>query len=737
MQQLGLETRIKLNKWKPRWYQEEVLYEWLINKKRKIFYCWGRRSGKDYLAFNLAVLQAATKVCMILYCLPTYSQARRCVFDAISIDGIKFLDLIPKELIAKINVQEMKITFINGSIIRIIGADDNTVDKSIVGTNAQMVILSEASLMNLEKVYGYIRPILAANEGTIIIFGTPRGKNAFFNLYSHAKEDPNWFVSYKPTSETRHISDEALAEEKISMSQDLYEQEYEVSFSRGVEGQIYGRELEKARLEGRIGFYPHQPHLLTHYAIDIGVKDATTIIWFQVPNEGNGPIFIIDSYSNTGMGLDHYARVIEEKPYRRGTAFAPHDISVREWGSGAVTRYERARQMGIDFHILEQHSVQDGIDHVKMLWPRFHIHEQTCKSLLDALENYKREYDEKLQIYKSKPLHNWASNYCFSADTLILTRNGERRIIDIVNNDEVLTLEGWKRCSRAYMTKRNAQLVEITFKDNTLVKCTPDHLFLTENGWRSAEMLRPYSKIRSSLMESPIISMATYIEYFLDRLNISLKEAVYYIEMFGEMLLEKFQKVVTSITRMEILASTIYGTSSVYQLTNIEKFPNLTTKDLVRNVEKRLRLGIPLQKDFFGINEMRKERRIGRNGSEYLSHVSIVERFLIALLEVAHIQGSSALPIAGQPIVENVRRLQRTEDVYCISVPEVGHFSLANGAIVKNCDALRYVCQSIHLTKPGMTSQEFDRLKAQALYGNNNLPFPFNYDPRYDKSGSF
>jgi hypothetical protein len=177
-----------------------------------------------------------------------------------------------------------------------------------------------------------------------------------------------------------------------------------------------------------VGFYPHQPQLLTHYAIDIGVKDATTIIWYQVPNDANGPIFIIDSYSNTGMGLDHYARIIEEKPYRRGTAFAPHDISVREWGSGAITRYEKARQMGIDFTILEQNSVQDGIDHVKTLWPRFHIHEATCKPLLDAIENYKREFDEKLQIYKAKPLHNWASNFGdalrYLAQSIHLTKKG-------------------------------------------------------------------------------------------------------------------------------------------------------------------------------------------------------------------------------------------------------------------------------------------------------------------------
>jgi hypothetical protein len=33
------------------------------------------------------------------------------------------------------------------------------------------------------------------------------------------------------------------------------------------------------------------------------------------------------------------------------------------------------------------------------------------------------------------------------------------------------------------------------------------------------------------------------------------------------------------------------------------------------------------------------------------------------------------------------------EDVYCINVPKTGNF-IANGIVVKNCDALRYACVS-------------------------------------------
>jgi hypothetical protein len=85
---------------------------------------------------------------------------------------------------------------------------------------------------------------------------------------------------------------------------------------------------------------------------------------------------------------------------------------VREWGGGAITRYEKARQLGIDFTVLEQIDLQDGIDNVKANFHRIFINESKCKSFINALENYRREYDEAREIYKPKPVHSSHSNFC-------------------------------------------------------------------------------------------------------------------------------------------------------------------------------------------------------------------------------------------------------------------------------------------------------------------------------------
>ena len=364
-------------------------------------------SGKDILGWNLALRQCIRKICLVFYVLPTYSQARKCIFDAITIDGTKFLDFIPPKLVESINQSEMKIRFVNGSILQCIGGD--TYDTSIVGTNPYAVILSEYALMDPD-IFSFIRPILAANGGWCLVQSTPRGKNALWHLYKIAQELPEWLVVKQTADEIQHIPEEVLLQERQQMDEGLFLQEYMTSFERGISGSYYGTYLDALRSKGQICPVAWEPGLLTYTAWDIGVRDQCGIIFFQMVGDGT-VIRIIDCYANNNLGLDHYAKILQDKPYRYGKHFAPHDIRVREWGGGAVSRYEKARQLGIEFTILDQIGVMDGIENVWTHFNKFWIDSEKCKSLVDALENYRKEWDETRQIYQNKPVHNWASTY--------------------------------------------------------------------------------------------------------------------------------------------------------------------------------------------------------------------------------------------------------------------------------------------------------------------------------------
>ncbi len=390
--------------------------------------CWpsGRGGpGKDICAFNLMIRQAIRKVGVYMYCLPTFRQAKLVIFDSITNDGKRFLDFIPREIIKSINSQELKIALTNGSIIQFIGSD--SYDTSLVGTNPRMVIMSEYALAD-PRAYHFIRPILNANGGTMIILSTPRGKNSLWELYNIAKDNPNeWFCSKLTLEDTKHISWEEIQKEIASgeISEDLAMQEYFCSFDQGVEGAYYAKYIDKMRLNGQLGQVPWESSFKVSTAFDIGVRDSTCIIWFQRVGQ---TIRIIDCYEKSKEGLEHYVKVIDNKPYSYDKHWAPHDIAVKEFGSG-LTRLEKARQLGLKFETrdggtrsaLPHISIEDGIEACRSAFSRIWIDEQRCAPLIRALENYRQEFDTKRKVYRDRPLHDNNSHFADAFRYLVLS----------------------------------------------------------------------------------------------------------------------------------------------------------------------------------------------------------------------------------------------------------------------------------------------------------------------------
>jgi hypothetical protein len=170
------------------------------------------------------------------YFLPTYSQAKKVIWEGKTNDGTSFLDFFPKQLIdGKPNDSELKVKFKNGSLFQLIGTDN--ID-SVVGTNPIGCVFSEFPLQD-PKAWNFIRPILAANGGWAIFNGTPRGKNHAWAVLQIAKEN-NWFTEILTVDDTNVIPKEVLAEERAQMPQDLFEQEYYCKFVDGA-GQFFRR----------------------------------------------------------------------------------------------------------------------------------------------------------------------------------------------------------------------------------------------------------------------------------------------------------------------------------------------------------------------------------------------------------------------------------------------------------------------------------------------------------------
>lgn len=404
----NVEVERKLNEYKPRIYQLPLLKA-LDQGYKRVLGILPRRAGKDITALNYVIRQMWEKPGVYYYIFPTYSQAKKVIWDSITNNGKRILDYFPKELVLQMNAQEMKIRMIakdgKTSLFQLIGSDNYD---SLMGTNPYGCVFSEYALQN-PLAYQYIRPILTANEGWALFISTPRGKNHLWSLYQLAKESPDWFCYKLTIEDTLHIPMEEIEKERLDglMSEDMIQQEYYTSFDMGVEGSYYSRYIDKCKREERIGHVPWESAFKVHTAWDIGVRDKTSIIFFQTIGH---TVRIIDCYENSKHGVEHYAEVLSNKPYLYGVHIAPHDIRVKEWGAG-ITRFEKARQLGINFTLSSRQEVPDGIEAARSLFSKAWFDEENSKPLLEALENYRQEYDAKKKIYLPRPLHDWASHF--------------------------------------------------------------------------------------------------------------------------------------------------------------------------------------------------------------------------------------------------------------------------------------------------------------------------------------
>lgn len=713
---MNIEQKIHLDGFQPRDYQEAFCHAFENGKYKKYFLCWPRRAGKDVTCFNLVARAALLKVGVYYYVFPTYSQGKKVIYDSITNEGKRFIDYIPKELIAATNSQELKIKLINGSMIQIVGSDN--ID-SLMGTNPQGIVFSEYALQS-PNAYALLRPILAANNGWVVMESTPRGKNHFWELFQIATHSTDWFVSKLTLDDTNHIP---LAEiqkdlQEGLISQDLVYQEYYTSFDMGVEGAYYAKYIDRMRLKGQIGIVPHEAGFKVFTFWDLGVRDSTVILFAQVIGQ---TVRIFDCYENSKVGLEHYVNILQQKGYNYGKHIAPHDIAVKEFGSG-MTRLEKAKQLGIDFIVAPNISIYDGIESVRSVLSKVWIDEKECAQLVKALENYRQEYDDKKKVYKPYPLHDWASHWCFTADTLILTRSGIRQIIDVTDKDEVLTLNGWKPCTKAQLTQKNAQLVEVKFTDGMTVKCTPDHLFLTTNGWKSASDLMTNSRIQSGLMNLRSILMENCIVYGQVR-RIFLQVERKSIERYGKTLSGQYLQIATFIIKTIIPLTTTYGILNASLQKSILNFLDQITRDLqtLRGIKQPN--GIDPTREDYGISGMLKGLKAGRNGNAEQHYAFTVNQALRDLFAEMDINKNFATQTAKHLTIAKVKWLDQREDVYDIGVPEIGHFSLSNGAIVHNCDAMRYMAVSLPKTKDGMSAQELDRRYRETRYGTQQQGF--------------
>lgn len=398
--------------WNPRPYQF-ALWRYLEGGGKRGLAVCHRRWGKDDLALHWTAVAAHQRVASYWHMLPEYEQARKAIWTAVNPHtGIRRIDeAFPKEIRDGTNEQGMFIRFRNGSTWQVVGSDNYN---SLVGAPPAGLVASEWALAD-PAAWAYLSPILVENGGWALFLYTSRGKNHGHSLYQSAKQRPDWHVERQTVEDTQLFDLHALAEAKADLvalygeddGEALFEQEYYCSFEAAVIGSYYGRLIARLERDKRITAVPHDPDFPVYTAWDLGIDDATAIWFAQIVGR---EIRIIEYIEVRGKSLVEIAKEVKSRPYVYMEHYLPHDVETREMTT-AKTRKEVLE--GVELRPIRAGSklpVADGINAVRNMLPKCVFDERKCEKGLNALRQYRTDWDDKNKTPRKTPLHDWSSH---------------------------------------------------------------------------------------------------------------------------------------------------------------------------------------------------------------------------------------------------------------------------------------------------------------------------------------
>jgi phage terminase large subunit len=348
--------------------------------------------------------------------MPTLRQARLVAWDMLK----EFSQPIPGR---KANESEMSIKYPNGNRVQLIGADD---PDSLRGPALSGLSLDEYSQIPANAFGEVLSKALGDHLGYCVFSGTIKGKDQLYQIYEGAKADPEWYTVWQDIDESlatesgptitalrRAMEDDLKLVRQGAMTQAEYDQEWYLSTDAAIKGAYYLDAMATAKREGRLTRVPYDPMLPVDTDWDLGIDDLL-VVWFSQSTR-SGEVRLIDFYETAGKGIPEVAQELKGKPYAYGKHWGPHDIQVKELGTGK-SRLAVAAAHGINFDVTPRlhgeagFEVSEGIKAVRMLLPRCWFDAEKCKRGLEALRHYKSVFNKQLGQFTGVPVHDWASH---------------------------------------------------------------------------------------------------------------------------------------------------------------------------------------------------------------------------------------------------------------------------------------------------------------------------------------
>jgi len=365
-----------------------------------------RRAGKTVATVNDLIKRALMNERTwppprYAYIGPYYNQAKRIAWGYVR----HFADVIPGRHFVESDPKILQLP--NGAEVRVLGADN---PDSLRGDYLDGVVCDEFADWAPSVFPLVIRPMLADFKGWATFIGTPKGHNEFCLQHRRAEADQErWYAMTLRASESGLISAEELADARAGMTDEQYEQEFECSFEAAILGAYFGREMAEAQRAGRIADVQYDPDLPCYTAWDLG-KGANMPVWVWQPTY-RGPNVIDFVEGVHSDGVPQVLKKLDDLPYKIEAHYVPPDARTTDIGSGR-SRIEQIilHNRKVPPRIVPDLKVDDRIAAAKLTLPHTRFDAVRCKDGIEALRQYKADYDEVLRVFRDQPLKNWASH---------------------------------------------------------------------------------------------------------------------------------------------------------------------------------------------------------------------------------------------------------------------------------------------------------------------------------------
>lgn len=399
-------------------YQKAVLKAF-DNGIRYIVLCWSRRAGKSLFAWNLLIREAINKPGTYWYCFDNYTTAYNDIWLALTSKGVKFLDMIPPDMVVRMNSAKLEIELTNGSIIKLVGI--NKADK-LVGAGLMGVVFDEYAVLNPASIE-FITAMLAETGGWRVMISTPRGKNHFYEEAQFALAHPefafysNMHCGMKEVAQYMAKGFLEMERKKIIAkygNDALYQQEYMTSWISPNSGSVFGALTKIMKEEGRVTKVVGDENLPYYTAWDLGNADYTSIVLFQV-NEHGFPR-VIDHIENRNEDVEWYVGEWKDRGWTVHTHFLPHDASHRKGARNESYKAALEKEGVKNTVVLKKpNRIEDKLNFLRRIFVGMKI-DESLERLITCLEKLEYEWNEKLHIWSSKPTH--VGGYSDTVDSL-------------------------------------------------------------------------------------------------------------------------------------------------------------------------------------------------------------------------------------------------------------------------------------------------------------------------------